>query len=168
MLERFSAPIDWFNRTVAATALAATVAMPAFLNGTPVVQAEPAPQSIQVPDGAPTDCGPPSEDIPGPPPWAINVGQPMSEAWLMCYVWQDMEGQDFIPERFGDVRETVFDGYPVECWNAELGPGADGTPGLVVPIYVHNRTWEQYILFTYRIQLDGDYINNCDHEFLDV
>jgi hypothetical protein len=115
-----------------------------------------------------SECGPPSESIPGPPPQLIVVGQPMSDSWLMCYLKRDLEGQTFFFDRWGETRKTAFRGYPVECWNAEADPGAGGrhTDGIVAQIYGWNLDHTQYVRFTYRIQLDGDYINNCQQEIL--
>jgi hypothetical protein len=87
----------------------------------------------------------------------------MSEAWLLCYVWRDIESQDYVPVRFGEARRTLFQGYPVECSNAEPASTGAGraTEGLVVQVFATNRGGEQRVLFTYRIQNDVDYINNC-------
>lgn len=114
------------------------------------------------------DCGPPSTTIPGPPPELIVVGQPMSESWLMCYIKRDFEGQTFFFDRWGDVRVTSFAGYPVECWTPEADPSWAGrrTDGIVAETYGWNLDRTQYVRFTYRIQLDGDYINNCHQEIL--
>ena len=70
------------------------------------------------------DCGPPSTTIPGPPPNLIVVGQPMSDSWLMCYLRQDLEGQTFSFDHWGEIRKTPFRGYPVECWTPEAAPDA--------------------------------------------
>jgi hypothetical protein len=115
-----------------------------------------------------SDCGPPSTTIPGPPPELIKVGSPMSDSWLMCYIRQDFEGQTFSFDHWGEVRKTAFRGYPVECWTAEAGPGEQGrqTDGIVAQTYGWNLDHTQYVRFTYRIQLDGDYINNCAQEIL--
>jgi hypothetical protein len=114
------------------------------------------------------DCGPPSTSIPGPPPELIVVGQPMNDSWLLCYMKRDLEGQTFSFDHWGDVRKTAFRGYPVECWNAETDSGAAGrrTDGIVAEMYGWNLDHTQYVRFTYRIQLDGDYINNCQQEIL--
>jgi hypothetical protein len=116
----------------------------------------------------PGDCGPPSTTIPGPPPELIVVGQPMSDSWLMCYIQQDFEGQTFFFERWGEAYKAAFRGYPVECWNEEIDPAVGGrmTDGIVAQVYGWNLDRTQYVRFTYRIQLDGDYINNCDQEIL--
>jgi hypothetical protein len=55
-------------------------------------------------------------------------------------------------------------------WNEEVSSGTPGlvTEGMVVEIYAYNRGGEQYVRFTYRIQLDGDYINNCTQQILGV
>ncbi|HYU17213.1 MAG TPA: hypothetical protein VEQ11_00795 [Chloroflexota bacterium] len=92
----------------------------------------------------------------------------MSDSWLLCYVKRDFEGQDFHFSSWGDVRHTAFRGYPVECWNAE-DPSWPGrrTDGIVAQLYGVNRDGTQYVRFTYRIQVDGDYINNCRQEILD-
>ena len=128
---------------------------------------------LAAPDGAAfpfdaSDCGPPSTTIPGPPPSSIVVGQPMNDSWLMCYLKQDIEGQTFSFDHWGEVRKTSFRGYPVECWNAEADPAAGGkqTNGIVAQLYGWNLDHTQYVRFTYRIQLDGDYINNCQQEIL--
>ena len=115
-----------------------------------------------------SNCGPPSEEIPGPPPRLIVVGQPMSDSWLMCYLKRDFEGQTFFFDHWGDARKTSFRGYPVECWNSEADPGAGGrrTDGIVAEVYGWNLDHTQYVRFTYRIQVDGDYINNCHQEIL--
>ncbi len=115
-----------------------------------------------------SDCGPPAEEIPGPPPRLIVVGQPMSYSWLMCYIKQDFEGQDYRFKGWGEIRLTSFQGYPVECWTAEAAPGWNGrrTDGIVAQVYGTNRDGAQFVRFTYRIQLDGDYINNCQQEIL--
>jgi hypothetical protein len=114
------------------------------------------------------DCGPPSTTIPGPPPETIVVGQPMSDSWLMCYIKRDFEGQTFSFERWGESYHAAFRGYPVECWNEEIDPALGGrqTPGIVAQIYGWNLDHTQFVRFTYRIQLDGDYINNCQQEIL--
>jgi len=114
------------------------------------------------------DCGPPSTTIPGPPPNLIVVGQPMSDSWLMCYLKQDLEGQTFSFDRWGEVRKTPFRGYPVECWTPEAAPDWTGrrTNGIVAQVYGWNLDHTQYVRFSYRIQLDGDYINNCQQEIL--
>lgn len=118
---------------------------------------------------AENDCGPPSEEIPGPPPQLIVVGRAMSDSWLMCYIKRDFEGQDFRFGHWGDARYTSFEGYPVECWTAVAGPNWTGrrTDGIVAQVYGRNRGGEQFVRFTYRIQLDGDYINNCRQEILE-
>jgi hypothetical protein len=135
------------------TVSAGTVLPPAVVRGFPFDEA---------------DCGPASENIPGPPPRLIVVGQPMSDSWLMCYLKRDFEGQTFFFDRWGDARKTSFRGYPVECWNAEADPGAGGrrTDGIVAEVYGWNLDHTQYVRFTYRIQMDGDYINNCHQEIL--
>lgn len=114
------------------------------------------------------DCGPPSTTIPGPPPELIVVGQPMSDSWLMCYIKRDFEGQTFSFARWGERYRTGFQGYPVECVNPEIDPVLSGqqTPGIVAQVYGWNLDHTQYVRFTYRIQLDGDYINNCNQEIL--
>jgi hypothetical protein len=114
------------------------------------------------------DCGPPSTTIPGPPPNLIVVGQPMRDSWLMCYLKQDLEGQTFSFDPWGEVRKTLFRGYPVECWTPEAAPEWTGrrTNGIVAQVYGWNLDHTQYVRFTYRIQLDGDYINNCQQEIL--
>lgn len=130
----------------------------------PAVGASNPPTSTPRPtSNKPAECGPPSEGVPGPPPRIIRVGQPMSESWLRCYVWSDIEAQDYLPDRFGTVRQTTFQGYPVECWSVE-GASARATEALVVELYAFSRGHDQYVRFTYRIQLDGDYINNCAQE----
>jgi hypothetical protein len=111
---------------------------------------------------AASECGPPSTTIPGPPPEIIRVGQPMPESWLRCYVWQDIQGQDYMPEAFESVERTSFLGYPVECWNA-FGLG---TEGLLLRILARGDQGRQHVRFTYRIQMDGDYINNCVQELI--
>jgi hypothetical protein len=115
-----------------------------------------------------SDCGPPSTTIPGPPPELIVVGQQMSDSWLMCYIKRDFEGQTFSFERWGERYRAAFRGYPVECWNQEIDPALGGrqTPGIVAQIYGWNLDHTQFVRFTYRIQLDGDYINNCRQEIL--
>ena len=114
------------------------------------------------------ECGPPSTTIPGPPPQLIDVGKPMSDSWLMCYIQRDFEGQTFSFERWGEAYKAAFRGYPVECWNQEIDPAVGGrlTDGIVAKIYGWNLDHTQYVRFTYRIQLDGDYINNCGQEIL--
>lgn len=114
------------------------------------------------------DCGPPAEAIPGPPPWLIVVGQPMSDSWLMCYVKQDFEGQTFFFDRWGEIRRASFQGYPEECWTPEADADWTGrrTEGIIAQVYGWNLDRTQYVRFTYRIQLDGDYINNCQQEIL--
>jgi hypothetical protein len=143
---------------------AAPIATPA----TPPAPTSPPSGAVAIPAGAPVDCGPPSDDVPGPPPRLIRVGQPMQDSWLLCYAWRDIEAQDYLPDRFGEVYRAWFQGYPVECQNRELtGPGGgQTTEGLVIPIYAFNRGRDQRILFTYRIQRDGDYINNCGQDLL--
>jgi hypothetical protein len=118
---------------------------------------------------AENDCGPPSEEIPGPPPWLIVVGRPMSDSWLMCYIKRDFQGQDFHFGHWGKAGHTSFEGYPVECWTSEAGPGWTGrrTSGIIAQVYGRNRGGEQLVRFTYQIQLDGDYINNCRQEILE-
>jgi hypothetical protein len=114
------------------------------------------------------DCGPPSTTIPGPPPELIVVGQPMSDSWLMCYVKRDFEGQTFFFSRWGERYRTGFQGYPVECVNPEIDPASGGqqTSGIVAQVYGWNLDRTQYVRFTYRIQDDGDYINNCNQQIL--
>jgi hypothetical protein len=114
------------------------------------------------------DCGPPSTTIPGPPPELIAVGQPMSDSWLMCYIKRGFEGQTFSFERWGESYHAAFRGYPVECWNQEIDPALGGrqTMGIVAQIFGWNLDHTQFVRFTYRIQLDGDYINNCEQEIL--
>lgn len=116
----------------------------------------------------PADCGPPSTTIPGPPPALIDVGQPMKDSWLMCYIQRDFEGQTYFFDRWGEARKTAFRGYPVECWTREADPGWPGrrTEGIVAEAYGWNLDRTQYVRFSYRIQLDGDYINNCGQEIL--
>lgn len=115
-----------------------------------------------------SECGPPSTTIPGPPPQLIAVGKPMSDSWLMCYIQRDFEGQTFSFDRWGEAYKAAFRGYPVECWNQEVDPAIGGrlTDGIVAQIYGWNLDHTQYVRFTYRIQLDGDYINNCRQEIL--
>ncbi|MFN8523779.1 MAG: hypothetical protein U0821_11835 [Chloroflexota bacterium] len=114
------------------------------------------------------NCGPPSDSIPGPPPRLIQVGKAMSDTWLLCYIRQDFEGQDYQFRDWGEVRRTAFRGYPVECWNAESPAGATArtTDGLVAAVLGVNRDGTQSVRFSYRIQLDGDYINLCRTEIL--
>ena len=114
------------------------------------------------------DCGPPSTTIPGPPPELIVVGRAMSDSWLMCYIKQDFEGQTYSFDHWGEARKTSFQGYPVECWVHEADPDWRGrsTDGIVAQAYGWNLDHTQYVRFTYRIQLDGDYINNCGQEIL--
>ena len=109
------------------------------------------------------DCGPPTEEIPGPPPWLIVVGRPMSDSWLMCYIKRDFEGQTFFFDRWGEIRRASFQGYPEECWTPEADASWTGrrTDGIIAQVYGWNLDRTQYVRFTYRIQLDGDYINNC-------
>jgi hypothetical protein len=116
----------------------------------------------------PGECGPPSTTIPGPPPELIAVDQPMNDSWLMCYIQQDFEGQTFFFERWGEAYKAAFRGYPVECWSEEIDPAVGGrlTDGIVAKVYGWNLDRTQYVRFTYRIQLDGDYINNCGQEIL--
>lgn len=116
------------------------------------------------------ECGPPSTTIPGPPPQLIEVGRPMSDSWLMCYIQRDFEGQTFSFERWGEAYKAAFRGYPVECWNQEADPAVGGrlTDGIVAQIYGWNLDHTQFVRFTYRIQLDGDYINNCRQEILPI
>lgn len=116
----------------------------------------------------PGDCGPPSTTIPGPPPNLIDVGRPMRDSWLLCYIKQDFEGQTYFFDRWGETRKTAFRGYPVECWTPEADPGWQGrrTEGIVAEAYGWNLDRTQYVRFAYRIQLDGDYINNCGQEIL--
>ncbi len=38
--------------------------------------------------------------------------------------------------------------------------------GIVAEVYGWNLDRTQYVRFAYRIQLDGDYINNCRQEIL--
>jgi len=114
------------------------------------------------------DCGPPSTTIPGPPPELIVVGKPMRDSWLMCYLKQDLEGQTFSFDHWGEIRKTSFQGYPVECWTPEAGSDWAGrrTDGIVAQLFGWNLDHTQYVRFTYRIQLDGDYIKNCQQEIL--
>lgn len=108
------------------------------------------------------DCGPPSTTIPGPPPELISVDQPMPGSWLLCYIWQDIEAQDYRPDRFGEVRQVRFEGYPGECGS---GISEDGdTEGLEAEIFAFGDNGLQYVRFVYRMQLDGDYIHNCAQE----
>lgn len=141
--------------------------------GLPPVVSASAPVSGPVEDAPtfpfnPGECGPPSTTIPGPPPHLIVVGQPMSDSWLMCYIQRDFEGQTFSFERWGEAYKAAFRGYPVECWNQEIDPGLGGrlTDGIVAQVYGWNLDRTQYVRFTYRIQMDGDYINNCGQEIL--
>lgn len=121
--------------------------------------------SVALADHAP-DCGPPSTTIPGPPPEVIAVGTPMPEEWLLCYIWHDIEGQDYDPQHFGDIQHVEFQGYPVECWNS-LSTGAGmSTEGVQAEVYATGDEGRQSVRFVYRIQLDGDYINNCAQELL--
>jgi hypothetical protein len=137
-----------------------------------VVLVSPLPARAAEPDPAfpfdAGDCGPPSTTIPGPPPDLIDVGRAMSDSWLMCYIKQDFEGQTYSFDRWGETRKTSFRGYPVECWTQEADPGWQGrrTDGIVAEAYGWNLDHTQYVLFTYRIQLDGDYINNCHQEIV--
>lgn len=107
-------------------------------------------------------CGPPSTTIPGPPPEIINVGSPMPDAWLLCYIWHDIEGQDYKPQWIGEAGHLWFEGYPVECWNA-ISDGW-GTEGIQAEVFATGDEGRQTVRFVYRIQLDGDYINNCAQE----
>jgi hypothetical protein len=86
----------------------------------------------------------------------------MPYEWLLCYIWHDIQGQDYAPQWFGDVAETTFEGYPVECWN-NFTDGW-GTSGIEVEIYATGDEGRQLVRFVYRIQSDGDYINNCAQE----
>lgn len=153
----------------AAHALLLGALLAVILLGTPPVRAaalsdEPAPAFPF--DQA--DCGPPSTTIPGPPPELIEVGRTMSDSWLMCYMKQDFEQQTYFFDRWGEARKTSFRGYPVECWTREADPGwtGRGTEGIIAELYGWNLDRTQYVRFTYRIQLDGDYINNCHQEIL--
>ena len=167
--------------TAAGLLLAVAAALPAVAGGSPAEQsgrpgyagtvtelrADEQPASSPFPfDDA--DCGPPSEAIPGPPPWLIVVGRPMSDSWLMCYVKQDLEGQTYFFDGWGEIRRASFRGYPDECWTPEADAGWSGrrTDGTIAQVYGWNLDRTQYVRFTYRIQLDGDYINNCHQEIL--
>ena len=108
------------------------------------------------------ECGPPSTTIPGPPPEIISVGWPMPDPWLLCYIWHDIQGQDYQPRYFGDLQRVTFEGYPVECWNRFSG--GRGTEGIQVEVFATGDEGRQTVRFVYRIQLDGDYINNCAQE----
>jgi hypothetical protein len=115
------------------------------------------------------ECGPPSDaDTAEAPASAIVIGRAMPDSWLLCYVWRGVEFLDYHPDRFGEVRRTAFEGYPVECWNAEVAGSLPDrvTEGLIAEVFAFNRGYEQYVRFTYRIHLDGDYINNCAQEIL--
>ena len=158
-----------------ALVLLATIGWGSAAQANPLDHAGPATRSSQAEEPSPapfpfdeTDCGPPSEEIPGPPPWLIVVGQPMSDSWLMCYVKRDFEGQTFFFEQWGEIRKTSFQGYPVECWTPEADEDWpwQRTDGIVAQVYGWNLDRTQYVRFTYRIQLDGDYINNCEQEIL--
>lgn len=114
------------------------------------------------------DCGPPSEEIPGPPPWQIVVGQPIRESWLRCSIPRDFEGQTYTFDRWGEVRPAFIEGYPLECWTPEAAPDWPGrrTEGLIADVYGWNLDHTQDVRFTYRIQRDGDYINNWRQEIV--
>jgi len=86
----------------------------------------------------------------------------MPDEWLLCYIWHDIEGQDYQPQYFGDVQHYIFEGYPVECWNGITDGG--GTEGIQGELFATGDEGRQTVKFTYRIQLDGDYINNCAQE----
>jgi hypothetical protein len=90
------------------------------------------------------------------------VGRSMPDEWLLCYMWHDIQGQDYAPQRFGDVYQVAFAGYPVGCGN-EITGGA-GTPGIQAEIFATGDEGRQIVRFVYRMQLDGDYINNCAQE----
>ena len=121
--------------------------------------------SVAVADHAP-DCGPPSTTIPGPPPEVIAVGTPMPDEWLLCYIWHDIEGQDYDPQHFGNIQLVRFQGYPVECWNSISNGAGPSTEGIEAEVYAAGDEGRQNVRFVYRIQLDGDYINNCAQELL--
>jgi hypothetical protein len=46
------------------------------------------------------------------------------------------------------------------------GSGGQQTSGIVAQVYGWNLDRTQYVRFTYRIQDDGDYINNCNQQIL--
>ena len=52
--------------------------------------------------------------------------------------------------------------------NPEIDPALGGkqTSGIVAQVYGWNLDRTQYVRFTYRIQDDGDYINNCHQDIL--
>jgi hypothetical protein len=108
------------------------------------------------------ECGPPSTTIPGPPPEIISVGSRMLNPWLLCYIWHDIQGQDYQPRYFGDLQRVTFEGYPVECWNRVSDDR--GTEGIQAEVFATGDEGRQTVRFVYRIQLDGDYINNCAQE----
>jgi hypothetical protein len=90
------------------------------------------------------------------------VGQAMQDEWLLCYIWHDIQGQDYVPQRLGEVSRVNFEGYPVQCGN-NITDGS-GTPGIQAEIFATGDEGRQLVRFVYRIQLDGDYINNCAQE----
>jgi hypothetical protein len=144
-------------------------AAPIFPPSPPVPTTSPAaPATSPAISSGAGECGPPSTTIPGPPPELIAVGKPMSDSWLLCYIKQDFEGQTYTFDRWGETRKTSFRGYPVECWTQEADAGWQGrrTDGIVAEAYGWNLDHTQYVRFTYRIQLDGDYINNCHQEIV--
>jgi hypothetical protein len=148
--------------------LAARAASPTA--ATPRVAAQPdavvpVPPSFEFDDA---DCGPPSAEIPGPPPRLIVVGQRMSSSWLMCYIKRDFEGQTYHFRQWGAIRQATFQGYPVECGTPEADAAWGGrrTDGIIAEVEGTSQGGEQSLRFTYRIQLDGDYINNCRQQIL--
>jgi hypothetical protein len=151
-----------------AGAVLLTAALAVTLVATPMAGAAPSAEPAPAFPFDPGDCGPPSTTIPGPPPELIDVGHPMKDSWLMCYIKQDFEGQTYFFDRRGEARKTAFRGYPVECWTREADPGWQGrrTEGIVAEAYGWNLDRTQYVRFSYRIQLDGDYINNCGQEIM--
>ena len=86
----------------------------------------------------------------------------MPDKWLLCYIWHDIEGQDYAPKYFGEVLRANFESYPVECWNG-IADGT-GTDGLQAEVFATGDEGRQLVRFVYRIQLDGDYINSCAQE----
>src|SRR5215218_3483660 len=98
-----------------ARALLLIAALAVMLVATPMAGAAPSTEPGSTFPFDPGDCGPPSTTIPGPPPELIEVGHPMKDSWLMCYIKQDFEGQTYFFDRWGEARKTAFRGYPVEC-----------------------------------------------------
>jgi len=64
------------------------------------------------------------------------------------------------------MRQSFIVSVVVCCGIGAAALGGRQTLGIVAQVYGWNLDHTQFVRFTYRIQQDGDYINNCSQEIL--